>query len=302
MDKEGRRVLQEMRAMGRAGSLLWLLDRTSEEFRQSLGGFVWVEGGRVVGNVSLSRLSTLSDRWQISNVATVEEYRGRGIARQLMEHALASAAAQGGAWVLLQVRADNPTALRLYHSLGFEAMGSETQMLLPRGAPLCWAGLAQAPLPPGLSLRPIRRSEWEREYVLAKRALQPLMQWERPVRQGHYQRSCWSAALGFLGLGSDARWGLFNQAGELVGHLHARQEPWKAEARLSLLLAPGAPGGGQEALVGRGLQAAVGQRRVRLDARFPGELTGVRQALEQAGLQERRTLVHMRLDLERVRR
>ena len=78
IDEDGMRVLKEMRSMSRAGPLLWLLDRTSPEFREAFGGYVWIEEGRVVGNVSLNRLSPLGNRWQISNVA-VEPFPGEVI-------------------------------------------------------------------------------------------------------------------------------------------------------------------------------------------------------------------------------
>ena len=72
----------------RAGPLLWFLSRTSYEFHDAFGGYVWVEEGRVVGNVTLNRLTPAGNRWQISNVAVAMPYRHQGIARQLMELAL----------------------------------------------------------------------------------------------------------------------------------------------------------------------------------------------------------------------
>ena len=45
-----------------------------------LTGFVWVEDGQVVGNVTLTQTPYVSNSWIISNVAIAQPYRGRGIA------------------------------------------------------------------------------------------------------------------------------------------------------------------------------------------------------------------------------
>lgn len=61
---------------------------------------------------------------RILSVAVAAEYRGRGIATRLVRHALARFAAMGIDRVRLEVRPWNQAAVRVYESLGFEAMGT----------------------------------------------------------------------------------------------------------------------------------------------------------------------------------
>ncbi len=61
---------------------------------------------------------------RILSVAVAPGYRGRGIATQLIRHALARFAAHGVGKVRLEVRPWNEAAIRVYQSLGFEAMGT----------------------------------------------------------------------------------------------------------------------------------------------------------------------------------
>ncbi len=60
------------------------------------------------------------DELRIMNVAVAPQARRRGIARVLVEHALAEGRARGVRRVLLEVRATNEPALSLYGSFGFE--------------------------------------------------------------------------------------------------------------------------------------------------------------------------------------
>jgi Acetyltransferase (GNAT) family len=52
-------------------------------------------------------------------VATHPDYRRRGIGRALTEHAMLQARQKGAKELWLQVRADNPTAIKIYRDLGF---------------------------------------------------------------------------------------------------------------------------------------------------------------------------------------
>ncbi|MBN1564453.1 MAG: GNAT family N-acetyltransferase, partial [Anaerolineae bacterium] len=118
LDAGGRSVIREMRFLSRSGPLLWLIARLNNAI-PLMRGFVWIEQGELVGNVSLA--PTTYDRgWIIANVAVYPAYRRRGIARQMMQAALAWVQ-QHGTFATLQVDADNAGARTLYDSLGFVA-------------------------------------------------------------------------------------------------------------------------------------------------------------------------------------
>jgi ribosomal-protein-alanine N-acetyltransferase len=58
----------------------------------------------------------------IQTIAVAPEHRGRGLARELLGHLLAAAADGDCSEVLLEVRADNASAIALYASEGFDVI------------------------------------------------------------------------------------------------------------------------------------------------------------------------------------
>lgn len=176
LDAGGRAMLREMRIMAKAGPLAWWLARAVNAI-PALHGFVWIEDKRLVGNVSLARLPY--DRgWMIANVAVYPEFRRRGIARQLMQAALAYIAPRGR-FAVLQVDAPNTAARHLYETLGFR-----TQRIFTR-----WrrAAYHKTPLTPphhSLPVRRMQRREAPQLLALAE-ALRPNhrggMGWQRPT-------------------------------------------------------------------------------------------------------------------------
>jgi [ribosomal protein S18]-alanine N-acetyltransferase len=59
----------------------------------------------------------------ILNVCVRQDLRGAGVGRRLMEYLLEKARAAAMQDVFLEVRPSNPTAIRLYESLGFTRVG-----------------------------------------------------------------------------------------------------------------------------------------------------------------------------------
>jgi len=120
MDEDGQSYLQQMRRASHDNSFLQWANSAMEGASVPLSGLVWEENGKIVGNVSLvahnykGRKITL-----IANVATHPDYRRRGIGRALTERAMAQARQKGAKELWLQVRDDNPTAIKIYKDLGF---------------------------------------------------------------------------------------------------------------------------------------------------------------------------------------
>jgi ribosomal protein S18 acetylase RimI-like enzyme len=111
-------------------SLLGLLPMMAGVARTALrnrpwNGYVWLQGGQVVGNITIHPYPADPSCWQIEHVGVVRAYRGRGMGRVLMETGLRDIAQRGGRCAILEVYADNLPAIRLYESLGFECAGDQ---------------------------------------------------------------------------------------------------------------------------------------------------------------------------------
>jgi ribosomal-protein-alanine N-acetyltransferase len=65
----------------------------------------------------------VADELHVLNVATLPAMRRRGVARALMDEALAYATAQHVRILILEVRRSNRPAIKLYRGLGFTALG-----------------------------------------------------------------------------------------------------------------------------------------------------------------------------------
>ena len=106
LDPPGLRTLARLQRAARRSwwAQLWGLDTIE------LPGFVWVEGGTIVANLSVRRAASGRGGWLIGNVVVHPQQRRRGIGRALMEAALAAVQERGARWVGLEVRADNAAA------------------------------------------------------------------------------------------------------------------------------------------------------------------------------------------------
>lgn len=78
------------------------------------------ETGEPVG-FGLFRAS--GDEGEVITIATRPSHRGQGIAKALMQNAMAKAQMSGVVEMFLEVAVDNAAALRLYQRLGFEDAG-----------------------------------------------------------------------------------------------------------------------------------------------------------------------------------
>ncbi len=121
LDADGRHVFAMLRRVAEdPQAQKWY--RRHEVPGAPLYGYVWEVDGRIVGNVSLVRLAGRGlRRYLVVNVAVHPAYRRMGIARRLMEYALAYVYRRHAKEVWLQVEADNQPAINLYRGLVFEA-------------------------------------------------------------------------------------------------------------------------------------------------------------------------------------
>lgn len=101
--------------------------------RHLFGAF---DGNELLGILSAGRETQpkVLHKASIRAVYVAASHRGKGVARQLLEHALAFTDAMDGLrQVTLTVTAGNAAAIALYESLGFKAYGQEPQALCVDG-------------------------------------------------------------------------------------------------------------------------------------------------------------------------
>lgn len=90
-------------------SLLWVAETTAQDGCEQVVGMIviWL----------------IMDEAHIATIAIQPEYRGRGIASQLVLYSLLEVTRKGFKRATLEVRANNIAAQRLYRNFGFEVVG-----------------------------------------------------------------------------------------------------------------------------------------------------------------------------------
>ena len=127
MDDDGQSYVQQMRKASTDRDFLAWANKLMESTSMPLAGYVWEDNGKIVGNASLVFQAHRGRKLaMIANVATHPNYRRRGIGRALTERALLGAQQKGTRDIWLQVRQDNPGAIRIYSELGFEELARRT--------------------------------------------------------------------------------------------------------------------------------------------------------------------------------
>jgi ribosomal protein S18 acetylase RimI-like enzyme len=304
LTQQSREALREMKTMSYFGPFLWLLDRTSPQFHETFQGFVWVEEGRVVGNINVGRTAPYSLRWLISNVAVRPDHQGRGIAHHLVQAAIDLAREHGGEWVVLQVHTDNARACKLYQGLGFEQITAVTELYLERARPVAFTPVKgpSTSSGQGFVLRRRNYSEWRKEYKLALAATSKEAQWLNPLRAPDFmvgldQRlSKW---LSNLIAGRKEHRLAVEESGRFIATLTVQASRWRGEHSLELIVHPDYRGQLEEMLVAKALSILAGYPKRGVAVSHPAEHQEAIEILKLHGFIEKRTLAQMRLDLRR---
>lgn len=205
MDENGRAAIREMRYMSKMGAGLNILGRVNDLTIGINMGFVWIQNGHLVGNVSIYPANwqvDLGQAWIIANVAVHPDYQRRGIARKLMIASLDAIQQKGGKHAILQVDYDNRSAIKLYEGLNFVRERAFTT----------WWRTSMTSRPPHIDsdihiTRP-RRSDFDAEYALAK-AQRPNHRggigWLKPVHMRVYKPSLWQQVSSIFSMNNDER-------------------------------------------------------------------------------------------------
>jgi ribosomal protein S18 acetylase RimI-like enzyme len=288
LDPTGRAALEEMRRVARWGPVLWWLYSPTWNSPGVVPGFVWVEGGHVVGNVSLRRAPGRNG-FLIGNVAVHPDCQGRGIAGGLMEAAMGEISSRGGRWAGLEVRVDNRVAHRLYERLGFREVGRVLHMLRP-------AGLGSVSPVAHPSLRRGRSGD-SVELIRLLRAVVPEQQ--RPLlelREEDY-RPGWERTLDHWLSGRRESWWVVEEHGTVCGAVRALRERGHRPDRLEVLVAPGQSERFASVLVRRGVASLRSVRKRMTETVLPTPAEHLVAELEAEGFRKVRTLAQMRLEL-----
>jgi ribosomal protein S18 acetylase RimI-like enzyme len=284
LDPSGRATLARMRRFARAGPLLqWLwafLGRAA-----MAPGLVWVEDGRVVGNVSLRRARGHGG-YLIGNVVVDPDWRGQGIATALMEAAIRKVSKWGAWWVGLEVRADNGAARSLYEGLDFQEVGRTLHLLRPAGCP--WRGL-----PP--STGTVRRAKGgDRDALIAlmhaviPEAHRPLLE----VHESDYQPG-WIRTLELWLRGVHEVWWVVDGDEGLQGAIRAVRKTGRFPNRLEIL-AKSDDDPFEVPLVKHGLASLDGSPHKPIETSLAAPTDRLVATLEREGFHEMHVLVQMK--------
>jgi ribosomal protein S18 acetylase RimI-like enzyme len=291
LDDRGEAALRELRALGYMSGFIGLLNRSTGEFDEIFGGFVWVDHGKVVGNVTVQRADSYGNRWQIANVAVAPAYRGRGISRILMETALAYIEEMDGRWAVLQVRANNPIALGLYERMGFENLGGTVELRahqVPVGVSM----------PHAHRLRPFSGGQWRALYDLASSQYGAHTQWWRGINRSDFQVSLeqllaeWFSQL--IGKQVVHRQAIQHDPQRFEAALILTARRWRGFHNLQLWVRPDAEGECETDLVRWALATLQDFPRWPIHTSLPTTQVAAREVLESHGFQVQTTLLTMR--------
>lgn len=184
LDPSSRQMLNEMRTMAfLIGPLFWLLNRTIPPLSDLFGGFVWLQEGQIVGNITVHQRYKGRPGWFISNLAVDPDYCRQGIARRLVMEGLELASKKGARRVSLEVRANNVAAQNMYAKLGFSKVDSMSKMRLRGSSNVAAENRGE------YGIIAVAPNEWRECYLLARDVFPPEAREIAPVRQKDYRPS-----------------------------------------------------------------------------------------------------------------
>ena len=293
METELSEVAHDFQLLIYLSPFLWALERAFPQLGKLLYGYVWVEDGHIVGNVTITELARQRGFWVVSNVAVHPNYRRRGIGRAMLEAAIELATMRGGERVILEIERENLAAQELYRSLGFTKVGGIAYLSLAKigqvspvspGAGLCWERLGAG--------------EGQEAYALAKAAIPLKIQRLRPIRKGQFQISLldrMTSWIGNLAAGRDVhRLGL-REGTKLVALLNIYAlHSYGGKHQLELFIHPDYEGRVEETLLEKGLEALKKYPQKGVTISLPLSQS---EAFKKHGFREVRTLEQSELRL-----
>jgi GNAT superfamily N-acetyltransferase len=297
MDESGRAAIREMRYMSRMGVGLTVLGRLNEMMSGIKMGYVWVEDGRLIGNVSIYPAHLPGgerDTWIIANVGVHPDYQRRGIARRLMQVSLEMLRRRGARAAILQVDYRNDAAIHLYERLGFVRERAFGQ----------WQRSSVAPVPRlldnGVFITRRRPSEWAAELSLAQQ-VRPNRQggvgWLKPTVPALFRKTWRDGLVNLMKMASTERLIVRSEDERaILASLWLETQFGVFSTRLTLMYLPGMVHAANALLT----NAVRRLRSATLTLEHPFDDAEAADLFRQLHFSLERTVWHMRLDLPRV--
>ena len=296
MDDAGRSAIRELRFLSHLGYGLRLFARLNELTLGISLGFVYVQDGKLVGNVSVYPAhypSDLGESYILANVGVHPDYQRRGIAHELLRASLDMARQRGASRVILQVNCDNEAALRLYDRHGFvrERAWNIWRRSGFMGAPFATRS--------GFHITRRRGGEWQAEYALAQ-ASRPNSRggigWLKPVHRAAFHRSPWQQLRDIFSLNSLERLVIRDEADQdLLATCWLESAVSFGNIRAWLLTAPYIEHGPYAEALLDNLVARYSRSTIVIE--HPRDDETVSALLKERRFKLKRELWHMRLDL-----
>jgi ribosomal protein S18 acetylase RimI-like enzyme len=287
LDPEGRSYLKQMRQAAQHARLIGWANSLALDAGMSPAGLVWEEdspdggGPRLVGNLSLIPIGLQGKRgYLIANVAVHPDFRGRGIGRSLTLTALEMMRSRGAPAAWLQVRNDNPAAIRIYQATGFKERARRSS----------WITTSEIPAdgsPAGVSVGSRQGSHWAQQKSWLRTLYPAELSWHLPLDWKALAPTLEGMLYRFLSWEYPRHWAALRN-GRLAGVLTWFRSSSYAD-RL-LLAAPAEID--EDALVSLLATARRGIARKRpLALNLPAEMAD--KALRRAGFSTHQTLIWM---------
>jgi ribosomal protein S18 acetylase RimI-like enzyme len=290
LDPRGLAALREMRIMSHLSGLLKVLSRSTGDLDDVFSGFVWVEDDNIVGNVTVQRADKYGNRWQIANVAVARAYRGRGIAKKLMQQALDHVTASDGRWAVLQVYDHNAVARRLYSQLGFEEVGGMVDLKLTHAPKV-------DPPVNAANFHSFSVQQWQPLYELATNQLNTQTQWWRAMRRSDFQAS-FEQQIGAWIWHSMGRQTIYRRCFQSLRRFEAAlvltAERWRGVHEVQMWVRPELYGSYEQYMMQWVMATLQAYPRWPVKMTLSSEHVAGIQAAESFGFQKQQTLVTMR--------
>ncbi len=289
-DKDGQVYIAQLRRAAREMRYVrWLSNMAEMGPSAQPEGLVWVEDGRIVGNLTLIPFKQGPNTIHlIANVAVAEEHRRKGIARALTRRAIANLRRKNAAEVWLQVRADNPGAQALYRSVGFtDQLIRTTWRIRPKELQK-----TRPDMLPSITLRGRNAGDGSLQKMWLADAYPELMRWNLPVEFGRFEPGGWQRISNFLD-GVHLRHWSVTQQGRLRGVVTWQKTNTFAH-NLWLAMDPAAEAQVLSFALGQVLQRCSKTHPIAID--YPYDRHP--EIFEKLGFSEFRTLVWMRNSLK----